>query len=80
MDGTKYAYKLFTKHLCVLTVTNLKMVHNFGVRSDRFNVMGFCTLGDRKCVIVNQIVLRKICCCWLCPYSSISAVSTVWIG
>jgi hypothetical protein len=47
VDGTKYAYKLLMKQICMLSVTNLKMVHNFSVRSDKFNVMGFCTLGDQ---------------------------------
>jgi len=47
VDGTKCAYKLFTKQICMLTVTNLKMVRNFSVRSDKFNVMEFCTLGDQ---------------------------------
>jgi len=46
VDGTKYACKLFTKHPYLLTITNLKVVHNFSVRSDKFNVMGFCALGD----------------------------------
>ena len=39
MDGTKYAYKLCTKQRCMLTVANLKLVHNFNVRSDKFNIM-----------------------------------------
>ena len=47
MDGTEYAYKLFTKRLFMLTIRNLKMVHNFSVRSDKLNVMGFCILGDQ---------------------------------
>jgi hypothetical protein len=27
----------------MLTITNLKTEHNFSVRSDKFNAMGFCT-------------------------------------
>jgi hypothetical protein len=39
----KYAYKFYMKHFYNLTITNMGMVHNAEVMSDKLNVVRICT-------------------------------------